>query len=177
MGLLDALMRSAKRKATRMAVNAIVDEISKGAQNKNAGQSQASVPNAQSNVAHNQASAPVVQSSAAQSQPAQPNIEDYFVTDKLDYVLKNEFSQYEVKRDVSPVTLGGSGKFKNYDFGVYENGVPKLFIMVVYSNTCSHREYRWSKEEAAKAGVPMINFVAAFDNKMDYVTNRLHQYL
>ena len=166
MGLLDSLMRSAKRKATRMAVNAIVDEISKSAQNKNA---EASAPV--------QSSSPVVQSSVSQSQPKQSNIEDEFIDNKLDYVLKNEFPQYEIRKKVSPVTLGGTGKFMDYDLGVYENGAPKLFIMMVGPNTCSKREYRWSKEEAAKAGVPMINFVMAFSNKIDYITNRLHQYL
>ncbi len=174
MGLLDSLMRSAKRKATRMAVNAIVDEISKSAQNKNA---EASAPVAQNNVAPVQASAPVVQSNVSQPQPKQFNIEDEFIDDKLDYVLKNEFPQYEIRKKVSPVTLGGTGKFMDYDLGVYENGAPKLFIMMVGPNTCSKREYRWSKEEAAKAGVPMINFVMAFSNKIDYITNRLHQYL
>lgn len=166
MGLLDSLMRSAKRKATRMAVNAIVDEISKSAQTKNA---EASAPV--------QSSSPVVQSSVSQSQPKQSNIEDEFIDNKLDYVLKNEFPQYEIRKKVSPVTLGGTGKFMDYDLGVYENGTPKLFIMIVGSNTCSKREYRWSKEEAEKAGVPMINFVMAFSNKIDYITNRLHQYL
>lgn len=104
-------------------------------------------------------------------------LEEEMVDVKLRNILAKEFSQYEVKEQVSPATLGGTGKFLPYDFGVYENGVPKLFIMVVYNNTCSHRDYRWSKEEAAKAGVPMINFVYVFDNKIDYIINRLHQYL
>lgn len=96
---------------------------------------------------------------------------------KLRLVLANEFPGYEVREQVSPTTLGGAGKFRPYDFGVYENGVPKLFIMVVYNNTCAQREYRWSKEEAEKAGVPMINFVFAFENRVNYVIDRLHQYL
>ena len=102
---------------------------------------------------------------------------DADVDKKLRTVLAKEFSQYEVREQVSPATLGGTGKFQSYDFGVYENGAPKLFIMVVYNNTCCHREYRWSKEQAEKAGVPMINFVFAFENKIDYIINRLHQYL
>lgn len=172
MGLLDALIRRGKREVTKMAVNAIVDEISKGSQNKAA--QTASVP---SNVQQNQTSAPVVQNNVSQPQPRQFNIEDEFVDDKLKYVFKKEFPQYEIKERVSPVTLGGTGKFKDYDFGVYENGAPKLFIMLVGPNTCRHREYRWSKEEAERAGVPMINFVMAFSNKIDYITQRLHQYL
>lgn len=104
-------------------------------------------------------------------------MEDMDVIEKLRLILANEFPQYEVIEQVSPTTLGGTGNFLPYDFGVYEYGQPKLFIMVVYNNTCSHRDYRWSKEEAEKAGVTMINFVYAFENREDYIINRLHQYL
>lgn len=99
------------------------------------------------------------------------------VDEKLRNILKSEFPQYEVREEVSPETLGGTGKFLPYSFGVYENGAPKLFIMVVYNNTCADRLYRWSKEEAEKAGVTLINFVHAFENREDYIINRLHQYL
>lgn len=104
-------------------------------------------------------------------------MEDMDVIEKLRLILANEFPQYEVIEQVSPTTLGGTGNFLPYDFGVYEYGQPKLFIMVVYNNTCSHRDYRWSKEEAERAGVTMINFVYAFENREDYIINRLHQYL
>lgn len=105
------------------------------------------------------------------------DIADAFVDTKLRRVFQKEFPQYEIKEKVSPVTLGGTGKFMPYSFGVYENGAPKLFIMLVSNNTCALRTYRWSKEEAAKAGVPMINFVGAFENEIPYVIDRLHQYL
>lgn len=99
------------------------------------------------------------------------------VEDKLRLVFQKEFSQYEIREQVSPTTIGGTGNFMPYSFGVYENGAPKLFIMVVYNNTCRERLYRWSKEEAEKAGVPLINFVFVFENRIDYIINRLHQYL
>lgn len=102
---------------------------------------------------------------------------DECVDKKLRTILAKEFPQYEVREQVSPTTLGGIGKFRAYDFGVYENGTPKLFIMVVYNNTCRQREYRWSKEQAESTGVTMINFVYAFENRIDYIIDRLHQYL
>ncbi|MBQ9140508.1 MAG: hypothetical protein IJX63_01775 [Lachnospiraceae bacterium] len=104
-------------------------------------------------------------------------LEEEDVDRKLRAVLAKEFPQYEVREQVSPTTLGGTGKFKPYDFGIYENGAPKLFIMVVYNNTCAQREYRWSKEQAEAAGVTMINFVFAFENRLDYIIDRLHQFL
>lgn len=115
---------------------------------------------------------------AGQEVPAgYEDVQEEDVAVKLRAVLAREFPQYEVRQEVSPTTLGGTGRFIPYDFGVYQNGEPKLFIMVVFNNTCRQREYRWSKEEAERAGVTMINFVYCFENRIDYIINRLHQYL
>lgn len=113
----------------------------------------------------------------SQSKAVRDDFADKEVDEKLREILRAEFGQYEVKEQVSPETIGGEGKFLPYDFAVYENGQPKLFIMVVYNNTCASREYRWSKEQAENAGVTLINFVYAFENKKDYMIDRLHQYL
>jgi len=113
----------------------------------------------------------------SQSKAVRDDFADKEVDEKLREILRTEFGQYEVKEQVSPETIGGEGKFLPYDFAVYENGQPKLFIMVVYNNTCASREYRWSKEQAENAGVTLINFVYAFENKKDYMIDRLHQYL
>ncbi len=165
MGLFDALLNKGakmlKQAATEAMENA-AEEILSGL--KENGGSTASTSTTRT-------AAPVSISTGYEA------LEDEMVDDKLRSILAKEFAQYEVKEQVSPTTLGGTGKFLPYDFGIYENGVPKLFIMVVYNNTCAHRDYRWSKEEAARAGVPMINFVYAFENKIDYIINRLHQYL
>ncbi len=113
----------------------------------------------------------------SQSKAVRDDFADKEVDEKIREILRTEFGQYEVKEQVSPETIGGEGKFLPYDFAVYENGQPKLFIMVVYNNTCASREYRWSKEQAENAGVTLINFVYAFENKKDYMIDRLHQYL
>ena len=99
------------------------------------------------------------------------------VDEKIREVMASEFSAYEVREDVSPHTIGGTGRFMNYSFGMYLDGQPKLFIMLVGKTTCAHREYRWSKEQAQAAGVEMINFVWHYPNEMDYIVNRLHTYL
>lgn len=92
-------------------------------------------------------------------------------------VLKNEFPQYEVREDVSPTTIGGTGRFMNYSIGVYDNGVPKLFMMLIGKTTTSHREYRWSREEAEKNGITFLNFIKHYPNRTEYISERLHKYL
>ena len=96
---------------------------------------------------------------------------------KLLNVLASEFPQYTVYENVSPTTIGGVGRFMPYSLGVYDGDVPKLFIMLVGKSTTAHREYRWSKEQAERAGVTMINFVEHYPNEIPYIVDRLHQYL
>ena len=99
------------------------------------------------------------------------------LADKLYEVLRDEFPEYVVNENVSPETLGGTGRFMRYSYGVYKDGQPKLFIMIINNNTCAMREYRWSKEQAEKAGVTLINFRLNEPNSVMYIRDRLHKYL
>ncbi|MCQ2975211.1 MAG: hypothetical protein MJ211_10445 [Bacteroidales bacterium] len=96
---------------------------------------------------------------------------------KISNILAEKFSQYEVRTNVSPTTIGGTGKFMDYSFGIYLAGVPKLFIMIVGKTTCSHRLYRWSKEQALRNNVNFINFVEHYPNEISYIEDRLAKYL
>lgn len=96
---------------------------------------------------------------------------------KIRQVLAENFSNYEVRENVSPATIGGTGNFMNYSFAVYSAGAPKLFIMLIGKTTCAKRLYRFSKEQAAKAGVPMINFIEHYPNNVKYIQARLQKYL
>ncbi|MBE5883614.1 MAG: hypothetical protein E7291_04245 [Lachnospiraceae bacterium] len=169
MGFLDSLLRQgAKRlisEVTDAAIDAVKDEIISNRDKKD--ESNVNTMRVAASTAKADDSVPAGYESVAE--------EDVEV--KLRTVFAKEFPQYEICENVSPTTLGGTGKFMDYTFGVYENGVPKLFIMVVSGNDCALRTYRWSKEEAQRAGVTLINFVAAFENRIDYIINRLHQYL
>ena len=97
--------------------------------------------------------------------------------EKILEVLKNEFPDYEVGEEVSPRELGGTGKFMDYSILVSKGGAPKLAIMIIGKTTASHREYRWSREFAEAKGIPFINFIHFYPNKIDYITQRLHKYL
>jgi hypothetical protein len=97
--------------------------------------------------------------------------------EKIREVLEREFPEYQVRDNVSPETIGGTGRFMRYSFGVYKDNAPKLFIMLIGKTTCRLREYRWSKEQAEKAGVTLINFIVHEPNSVPYITQRLHKYL
>ncbi len=92
-------------------------------------------------------------------------------------ILASEFPSYTVRENVSPATIGGTGRFMDYSIVVYDGAEPKLFIMIIGKTTTSHREYRWSRQEAEKNGYAFINFIEHYPNNPDYITNRLHKYL
>lgn len=96
---------------------------------------------------------------------------------KIMEVLEADFKDYEIFEDVSPTLIGGTGNFLDYSIGVYKDGVPKLFIMLINNKNYRLRTYRWSKEQAEKAGIPMINFIENAPNRYWYISERLHKYL
>lgn len=106
-----------------------------------------------------------------------PDVSDKTCREKLLEVLSEEFPRYKVAENVSPTTIGGTGRFMNYSIAVYDELTPKLFIMIIGKTTTSHREYRWSREEAAKHGVAFLNFVNHYPNHKEYISERLHKYL
>lgn len=91
--------------------------------------------------------------------------------------LATKFPQYEVLKDVSPASMGGTGRFMNYSIVVCQGDAVKLCIMLIGKTTTAHREYRWSREFAEKNGIPFINFVRHFPNLPEYIEQRLHKYL
>ncbi len=97
--------------------------------------------------------------------------------EKILEVLANEFPRYTVKENVSPSTIGGTGKFMDYSIVVYDGEVPKLIMMLIGKTTTSHREYRFSKEEARKNDIPFMNFIEHYPNTVEYISARLHRCL
>jgi len=96
---------------------------------------------------------------------------------KIGEVIATDWPKYDLYEDVSPTRIGGTGQFLNYSIGVYDGDKPVLFIMIIGKATTRLRKYRWSKEQAAKAGVPMINFIGHAPNRYWYIRERLAKYL
>ena len=96
---------------------------------------------------------------------------------KIGEVIATEWPKYDLYEDVSPTRIGGTGRFMNYSIGVYDGDKPVLFIMIIGKETTRLRLYRWSKEQAEKAGVTMINFIGHAPNRYWYIKERLAKYL
>ncbi len=110
--------------------------------------------------------------------PGYEHLKNAMVEEKLDAVLAREFPQYTVEREVSATIFGGKDTYMPYSYVIYDGAHnPKLIIMIVSRNTCVSAAYKSSRELSEANGCTLINFVAAFENRIDYIVNRLHQYL
>ncbi len=92
---------------------------------------------------------------------------------RLEAIFATDYSSYEVKKELSPASLGGTGRFRPYTYALFLNGTPKAFIMVTEHNKDILRVFRWSKEFAQANNVPFINFLTQFPNTEEYIKNRL----
>lgn len=179
MGLFDSLLKRTTRSVTNSVSNRVSNAVGNAVSNAVGGALEKALGNVtgQKPAQAQQTAAPAQQSGSQAAQNTCTAASTEPAANKLRRILASEFSSYEVKENVSPTTIGGTGKFMNYSFGVYSGGQPKLFIMLIGKTTCSTRTYRWSKEQAQRNGITMINFIEHYPNEEEYVINRLHRYL
>lgn len=99
------------------------------------------------------------------------------VYDKLEACFSVHFSDYEVRKDVSPTEFGGEDSARPFTYVLYLSGEAKAVVMVTRHNQDARKAYRLAQEAARKAGLPFINFFSHFDNREDYILDRLSKYL
>jgi hypothetical protein len=98
----------------------------------------------------------------------------------FDEILKDEFSQFEIKENVSAenISAEGAGKgFRPYTYVLYKNGRASAAIMLTPHNRDSNKAFRGAKDMCRQAGVPFINFYTHFANRRDYVVNRIKSFV
>lgn len=99
------------------------------------------------------------------------------VYDKLEMCFHTHFSDYEVRKNVSPAEFGGEDAARHFTYVLYLCGEAKAVVMVTPHNQDAKKAYRLAQEAARKAGLPFINFFSHFDNREEYVFDRLSRYL
>lgn len=180
MGLLDRMIRKGVNKAIGNAVsdavsNAVGNAIG-GAQNQSA-PAQAGTPKfcpgcgakLNSGVRFCGSCGAVISGGSAPANAAAPEAKK----DKAFFagVLAQEFGAYEVRENVSPAELGGSGK--PYDFGLYRDGRMAGVVMLTQHNRDNNAAYKNAKRACEAAGVPFINFYLHMPNERGYVVSRI----
>lgn len=90
-------------------------------------------------------------------------------------ILATEFGAYELRQNVSPAELGGSGKA--YDFGLYRGGRLAGVVMLTEHNRDRSAAFLNAKATCAQAGVPFINFYLHMPNERSYIIGRIKSML
>ena len=90
-------------------------------------------------------------------------------------ILYSEFSKYTIRENIPVSEIGGEGK--SYDFGLYENGILKGFVVLVERNRDNNKAYKDSKLYANKAKIPFINFYLHMPNEKKFVIYRINHHL
>ena len=88
-------------------------------------------------------------------------------------VLRTEFADCELRQNVSPMEIGGSSAARNYTFGLYQGGAPRVLIMLTPRNRYQNRPFRDAKSACENNGIWFLNFFTHFSNEKSYVVNRI----
>lgn len=97
------------------------------------------------------------------------------ITQKLDTIFTEEFSEYEVRENISAQDFQAEEGAQNYSYGLYLNGEPKAMFMILNGNN-EYKKASVVKAQYAcsKNGIPYMNFMSYMANHYDYVSNRIH---
>lgn len=95
---------------------------------------------------------------------------------RLEAVIENEYSDYELRREIPALQIGAEPGARNYSYGLYQNGRPKAFMMILENrNHYRKREVVLAREAALASKIPYMNFMSHLPNETDYISNRLKE--
>lgn len=96
--------------------------------------------------------------------------------DKLESIIASEFSEYELRKDIPASEMTSNSGARDYSYGLYLNGSPKAFIMIMKDrNDYKKRDVVLARQAAESNGIPYMNFIPHLPNEPEYISNRLRQ--
>lgn len=94
----------------------------------------------------------------------------------LETIIAEEFSEYELRRNVPASEMTSNSQARDYSFGLYLDGSPKAFIMIMKDkNDYRKKDVVLAKQAAESNGIPYMNFMMHLPNEPEYISNRLKQ--
>lgn len=95
---------------------------------------------------------------------------------RLEGVIEKEYSDYELRREIPAQQIGAEPEARNYSYGLYQNGSPKAFMMILDNrNHYRKREVVLAQKAAFANGIPYMNFMSHLPNETDYISERLKE--
>ncbi len=94
--------------------------------------------------------------------------------ERLEEVFSQEWSDYELRRNISAVELGGQPEARAYSYGLYQNGEPKAMFMVLNDrNHYRKKDVVLARKACEEKGIPYMNFMSHLPNRTEYISQRL----
>lgn len=95
---------------------------------------------------------------------------------RLEEVFITDYSDCDVRRDISALEIYNESDAVNYDYGLYLEGKPiALFNVIPYRNVYRKKSYRLAKQIAEERDIPHMNFFAHLPNEVSYISERLRE--
>ena len=95
---------------------------------------------------------------------------------RLEEVFITDYSECDVRRDISALEIYNEPDAVNYDYGLYLEGKPiALFNVIPYRNVYRKKSYRLAKQIAEERGIPHMHFFAHLPNEVSYISERLRE--
>lgn len=104
------------------------------------------------------------------------SIDEKGMRSRIEYVLKEEWSGYEIRRNVSASEFMAEEGARDYSYGIYQDGQPQAMLMVL--NNRNHgrlKEICKSRNACDRMRIPYMNFYSHLPNDIEYISNRLKE--
>lgn len=148
MGFLDSLLKKGTRRLISNVVDSVVDNAVDGIKGNISG----TLGSDEDDCGHDEA----------------------VIRARVEKVFAEEWSGYEVRRDVAAPEMGASVFSSPYSYGLYLNGQPKAMVMVLKSRD-GYREktVKQAHKACEERGVFCMNLLPHMPNRRSYISKRL----
>ena len=167
MGFLDKLVKKGVDSLIENAANTVTDAV-------NNAMGSTHTNNGTGNVNQGTYKEPVAQKMTNEKPTEKPYVSHPYdekpLDERITYVLQNDYPQYEIGQKISAGAFGAPEQARDYGFVLYENGQPKLtIIMLDDRNHYKLRVVRLAHEASEQAGVPCMNIMTYLPSTVAYI--------
>lgn len=168
MGFLDSLLKKETRKIISGVVDSVVDSVTDNIRN-----TQRSGSSAGTNTVISSAGTNTV-SSSADADEEDCSYKDAVLRARVEKVFSEEWSGYEVRRDIPATEMGAPEGSRAYSYGLYLQGQPKAMVMLLGDGSDYKRKaVVLSHKACEQKGVFCMNLLEHMPNRRLYISQRL----
>lgn len=162
MGFLDNLLKKEAQKFVSNVVDTVSEKLDMNFGRGTAGQSSVSAQSAQRS------------SGVQKAGTYKAGMDEQGLRQRLEGVIAQEWSDYELRREVPTAEIGAEAGARDISYGLYQDGKLRAVMMVLTNRNHYKRSDVLKVDEACRRNnIPYMNFMAHLPNRTDYISERL----